>query len=73
MNVVPGWFWLALLLATLVMAPAMIRRWHSMRGGRKGRTPHGLFETFYTVASRLWLPAAAIAVPLVYVARLLLF
>lgn len=73
MNVIPGWFALALLLATVVMMPAIARRWHSMRGGRKGGPPHGLFDTFYTVVSRLWLPAAALAIPLVYVVRLLLF
>lgn len=73
MNIVPGWFALALLIATVVMSPAMIRRWHSLRGGRKGGPPRSLFDTLYTVIAHLWLPAAALAIPLVYVARLLLF
>ena len=73
MNVIPGWFALALVLATVVMMPAMMRRWHSMRGGRKGATAHSLFDALYTVISRLWLPAAALAIPIVYVVRLLVF
>lgn len=73
MNVIPGWFALSLLIATGVMLPAMMRRWHSMRGGRKGGPPHSVIETFSTVITHLWLPAAALAVPLVYVVRLLAF
>ncbi len=74
MNVIPGWLWLALLLATVVMMPAMMRRWRSLRGGRKGAgARHGVFDALYTVISRLWLPAVVLAVPVVYVVRLLLF
>ena len=72
MNVVPGWFWLGLILATVVMLPGMLRRWHSMRGGRAGGT-HSVFDALYIVISRMWLPAAVVAVPVVYVARLLFF
>jgi hypothetical protein len=72
MSVVPAWLWLAFALTTLVMMPAMVRRWQSMRGGRAGGT-HSLFDALYTVISRLWLPAAAVVVPAVYVVRLLFF
>ena len=71
MNVVPGWFWLALALATLVMMPSMVGRWRLMRGGRSAKS--GLFDTLYTIISHIWLPAAVLAVPAVYVFRLLFF
>lgn len=70
MNVIPGWFWLAMLLTTVVMMPAMVRRWQSLRGGRVSAA-HGLLEALYLVVSRLWLPGAVVMVPLVFVLRLL--
>jgi hypothetical protein len=72
MSVVPGWLWLAFAVTTLVMMPAMVRRWQAMRGGRAGGT-HSLFDALYTIMSRLWLPAAVVVVPAVYVIRLLFF
>jgi hypothetical protein len=73
MSVVPGWLWLAFALTTVVMMPAMVRRWRSMRGGRAGGGTHSVFDALYTVISRLWLPAAVAVVPVVYVVRLLFF
>jgi hypothetical protein len=70
-DIVPLWFWVAVLLATLAMAPTMTQRWRTLRAIRMDRpTP---FDAFYLIVSRIWLPAVAIAVPAVYVVRMLAF
>jgi len=70
-NVVPLWFWIAMLLATLAMAPTMVQRWRTLRAIRVDRPT--AFDAFYMIVSRIWLPAVAVAVPAVYVIRLLTF
>ncbi len=70
-DVVPLWFWIAVLLATLAMAPTMRQRWRTLRAIRVNRPT--AFDATYMNVSRIWLPAVAIAVPAVYVVRLLVF
>lgn len=70
-DVVPLWFWIAVLLATAVMGPTMLQRWRSLRAIRVDRPT--VFDALYLIVSRLWLPAVAVAVPAVYVFRLLVF
>ncbi|MCK6453847.1 MAG: hypothetical protein L6R19_23780 [Alphaproteobacteria bacterium] len=70
-DVVPLWFWIAVLLATLAMGPTMVQRWRSLRAIRIDRPT--TFDALYLIVSRLWLPAVALAVPAVYVIRLLVF
>jgi hypothetical protein len=71
-DVIPLWFWIALLLATLAMGPTMLQRWRTLRAVRGAGRPSA-FDAFYMIASRIWLPAVAVAIPAVYVLRLLIF
>ena len=71
LEVVPPWFWFALLLATATTMPAMVRRWRTLRSIRIERPTW--FDVFFLIVSRIWLPALAVAVPVVYVIRLLAF
>ncbi len=42
-----------------------------MRGGRAERP--SWVDAFYTIVTKIWLPAAALSIPTVYVIRLLFF
>ena len=70
-DVVPLWFWIAMLLATVAMWPTMAQRWRVLRAINVARPTR--FDAFFMVVSRIWLPAVAVAIPVVYVLRMLIF